>query len=323
MSKNNKIEFFNCSKDGLFTAVENDTVKPIQLICGSSTPPKKKDNVESGKKRTNPHINVVSKPTVSPDVIHKKLKKTEPQIEHCLQDLEGLSALPFQTLKDRNRIFFSYDPRGMTLNKDLPQKYCAGCRCPAVYCSDIVMSKELEQHVRFLVNDDTSCRQGHPLTVMSLECTVKKAYSHQVNHRMLNNGIKYVEGFNPYQGHTIPTCMRRTQSNIIEKIMKEEKTKAKKMHNMYIKNREDYYTPLAKIEANNDDNKEEASKDDKDKEEDSVSDDDLPDLHDRNSDDEAKHGRVRNNNSNCEQEADVGAMFKVMKMEVMKLNMNK
>ena len=134
----------------------------------------------------------------------------------------------------------------MALNEDLPEKYCTGCRCPAIYCSNIMMTRELEEHVRFLVNDDRSCRCGHPLTVMSLECTVKKAYSHQVNHRMLNNGIKYVEGFNPYQGHTIPKCMRRTQNKIIETIMKEEDTIAKKLHMDYIKKKDEYNNQASK-----------------------------------------------------------------------------
>ena len=86
MSKSNTIEFFNCSKDGLFTAVKNGSIEPVQLLCGSSSPQKQNDKVELANKRNHTHINDVSKPTVSPDVIHKKLKKTYLPIQDSLQD---------------------------------------------------------------------------------------------------------------------------------------------------------------------------------------------------------------------------------------------
>ena len=208
-----------------------------------------------------------------------------------------------------NRLFFSYDPRGTKLHDKVPQNYCPDCRCPSIYCCNVVMGKEVEEHMRFLVNDDRSCRcGGHPLTVMSLECKVKKAYLHQVNHRMLNNGIKYVEGFNPYQGHTIPKCMRRTQENIITKIMKEENTIVEGLHNDYIKSIKEYNNQHMKAEADYDD--------------DSETDNDLPDLKCHESSEDEEEDGEEEYSVSIDKKADIGPMLKIIKMEVVKRNGN-
>jgi hypothetical protein len=170
------------------------------------------------------------------------------------------------------------------------------------------MGREVEEHVRFLVNDDRRCRCGHPLTYQALECQVKKAYSHQVNHRMLNNGIKYVEGFNPYQGHSLPQCMMETQKMIIKKIMKEENTTAEEMHSQYIKCIKEYNSPPKK----------------KAKEEEIEVDDDLPDLKNRDSiDDEdtfEEENNLINSRTAVEQKADISPSFKLMKLHLQKQN---
>ena len=201
-------------------------------------------------------------------------------------------------------LFFSYDPRGMKANEKLPETYCPDCRCPRIYCSNIVMNKEVEEHVRFFVNDDRSCRCGHPLTIMALESQVKKAYSHQINHRMLINGIKYVEGFNPYQGHKIPKCMEASQDIIVTTILKEENTIAEKLHIQFKTKSVEYNKTTFNLGSDKDG---------------SDTDDDLPDLKDRMEESEEEDGEYM-----CDdQEADVGPMFKVMRMEVKRRNANK
>ena len=236
-----------------------------------------------------------------------KLRNQDPFQDSKSDETHGddtQKCLPLDRIKQMNSLFFSYDPRGVKPNHKLPESYCPGCRCPRNYCSDIVMKKEIEEHVRFLVNDDRSCRCGHPLTIMALESQVKKAYSHQINHRMLNNGIKYVEGFNPYQGHKIPKCMEGTQDRITKMIMEEEDTIAEKLHNDYIIKKDEYNYPSLKLVPDKDD---------------SETDDDLPDLKDRREKSEREDGEYM-----CvHQKPDVGPMFKVMKMEMARKNANK
>ena len=304
-----KIEYYNFSSDGIITTINNDSSAKVESTNRNSTTEISQVEERLQTKRKETTVNDLSTESVTPDVSQKKLRTSKLLHIDSLQDSMLDHPVPYQSIKDMNRLFFSYDPRGIKFDEKLPQKYCPDCRCPSQYCSNIVMAKEVEEHVRFLVNDDRSCRCGHPLTYMSLECTVKKAYSHQVNHRMLNNGIKYVEGFNPYQGHTIPKCMTNTQEMIIAQILKEEKTIAEGLHKTYIENRQAYYTPTAKREETNDNDKEE--------------DDDLPDLKRRDSsEDEDENGEEDNQRTSVEQKADLGPMFKMIKMEIEKRNRN-
>jgi hypothetical protein len=49
--------------------------------------------------------------------------------------------------------------------------------------------------------------------------------------------------YDPYQGHSIPDCMIKTQNRIIAKIMKEEDTTAIGFHNDYMKCIKEYNNP--------------------------------------------------------------------------------
>ena len=47
---------------------------------------------------------------------------------------------PFSLIKKENKLYFSYDPRGYPTDP-LPDNYCMFCRCPMVYCCEIVFGQ--------------------------------------------------------------------------------------------------------------------------------------------------------------------------------------
>jgi hypothetical protein len=296
MSSRNKIEYYNCSNDGTFHRINKQQ-------------PNVDDGIDSKRKISSTKTVTASTDTVTPDISQKKLRFSHFGEMDDKQDSTEGSPLSFETIRNNNRLFFSYDPRGVPVQNDLPKDYCPDCRCPLPYCSNIVMGKEVEEHVRFLTNDDRRGRCGHDLRYVAVEATVKKAFSHQINHRMLNNGIRYVEGFNPYQGHCIPKCMLATQKKIIEKMMKEEDTIGPALFAQYKNCIEEYNNPHTKKEVN-----------EKDKVE---TDDDLPALKTRNSS-EDEYDEVDEEKRTCvEQKADICSMFKRAKMEIKKHNKTK
>ena len=56
---------------------------------------------------------------------------------------------PLSLIKQQNKIYYIYDPRGYP-TEPLPLNYCRYCRCPMVYCSEVVFGVMSLNHAKTL-----------------------------------------------------------------------------------------------------------------------------------------------------------------------------
>ena len=71
-------------------------------------------------------------------------------------DLTKNEVEPLFLIRNKNPLFYSYDPRGesKTICKSNPMIYCQYCRCPAQYCADLVIGCLSAKHSLYKMNDD-------------------------------------------------------------------------------------------------------------------------------------------------------------------------
>ena len=137
-------------------------------------------------------------------------KKDEDHYAHMHVDLmedtteqELLPGSPLSTMKNRHKLFYSYDPRG---SKDADGRYFTFCKCPKNYCSKVAMGDivvySVDLHVKHL-GILHQCFQGRAIEVL-----YNKYYSKQVHQKMLENGFGQEEGFHENCYYTIPVCIQ-------------------------------------------------------------------------------------------------------------------
>ena len=115
--------------------------------------------------------------------------------------------LPIHIIKRNHPLFFTYDPRGVKKGTPLPIGHCQYCRCPKIYCSDIVIGKIATAHTEFLLyrnaqkNLVDESREG-------LKYTFRECYSEAIRSKMRTNGIFFQWGFKDDIVYRLPWCVR-------------------------------------------------------------------------------------------------------------------
>ena len=100
----------------------------------TSSSPQKGDNLSNDTQR---HKVTPSKSSSSVVVSNPyKTKKKEPPA-------------PLSLIRKQNKLYFSYDPRGYKTDP-LPIGFCVHCRCPLVYCAEVVFGEMSLNHAETL-----------------------------------------------------------------------------------------------------------------------------------------------------------------------------
>lgn len=160
-----------------------------------------------------------------PVAIKKEKKKTE---EKVIIDMSGDDdnfdfGTPFDVLKKQNLLYFSYDPRGLTLRKKLPDSYCKGCRCPENYCADDILGSMSSDHALTMLNERGSLSD---LDAGDFKACFKLAYSEAVENKMRWNSVKFdCTHSSSISIISVPTCVRYGHMKQFINDMKAEKTR--------------------------------------------------------------------------------------------------
>ena len=102
--------------------------------------------------------------------------------------------LPFEEIKRSNSLFFSYDPRGVRKGIPLPEGHCKYCRCPTLYCANIVLAKVCVDHMNFLIYRNPA-KPIEDKTQKGMFRQFRICYTEAVIAAMRTNGIDFKEGF--------------------------------------------------------------------------------------------------------------------------------
>ena len=115
--------------------------------------------------------------------------------------------LPLHIIKQYHPLFFTYDPRGVKKGTPLPIGHCKYCRCPTIYCSDMILGKITADHTQFLL-----CRnEGENLkddSTEGLKYTFRECFSEAVMSKMRTNGIFFPFGFKLDTVYRLPLCVK-------------------------------------------------------------------------------------------------------------------
>ena len=129
-----------------------------------------------------------------------------------------LPGVPFSTIRNKKKLFYSYDPSGAN---DFDARYCPHCRCPKNYCSNIVLGDLVNNSVEFYIYKEgllDTC-----LDRRSLVLKYTQTYSEQVAQKMLENGIGYDKGFSLYKFYELPDCMQDRLYELVDRIGRAQK----------------------------------------------------------------------------------------------------
>ena len=123
-------------------------------------------------------------------------------------DNEGLGGAPYHIIRKENKLFYSYDPRGIEGDEELPPVYCQSCRCPRQYCANRVLGRMSAEDVGFLLyrnshdNLPDSSRGG-------LKDEFAMAYKRAVHSKMRENRIPFPFGYDLGVCYKLPRCVRK------------------------------------------------------------------------------------------------------------------
>ena len=132
------------------------------------------------------------------------------------KEQELLPGSPFSTMKNRHKLFYSYDPRG---SKDADERYCPSCRCPKNYCSKIVFGDIVTYTVDLHVKNLGILH--HVFDGRGIEVLYNKYYSKQVHQKMLENGLGQEAGYDHHCYYEIPGCIEPLLKKARSKLYKE------------------------------------------------------------------------------------------------------
>jgi hypothetical protein len=93
------------------------------------------------RKTSNDVLEVSSKRHRSRSKFRVPSRRTSGQKPVEIIDLTQPSSI--ETIRKENRLYFSYDPRGIENDDHLPEDYCLMCRCPNQYCAEKMFGKYL------------------------------------------------------------------------------------------------------------------------------------------------------------------------------------
>ena len=88
----------------------------------------------------------------------------------------------------------------------LPEGHCTKCRCPILYCADVVLGKVCVDHMNFLIYRNLS----KPIEDKSEKGMIhlfRICYTEAVIAAMRTNGIEFKEGFKLTRTVRLPYCV--------------------------------------------------------------------------------------------------------------------
>jgi hypothetical protein len=115
-----------------------------------------------------------------------------------------LPGAPFNWLRKRHELFWSYDPRGHEPKKDLDSRYCQHCRCPEHYCAQIMYGDVCTNHTRYMI---VEMGGGQRLSEFFITNTFAKTYTQLVQCKMMENGVSFPGGFQFKENMDLPACL--------------------------------------------------------------------------------------------------------------------
>ena len=56
-----------------------------------------------------------------------------------------------ETIRKENHLYFTYDPRGVEFDDELPTDHCLVCRCPTPYCAEKMFGRHLYKYMEIMI----------------------------------------------------------------------------------------------------------------------------------------------------------------------------
>ena len=164
---------------------------------------------------------------VSPPVI-KKQKRDNSSVPPA--------PVPLHIIQRNNPLFFTYDPRGVKKGTPLPIGHCKHCRCPTIYCADIVLGKITTAHTEFLLYRNAK-KSLVDESREALKYTFRECYSKAIMSKMRTNGIFFPWGFSLDIVYRLPWCVRDNSLMRFLHNVEEEKEREEEGSYDYIEDR--------------------------------------------------------------------------------------
>ena len=146
----------------------------------------------TSSKVTNPYKTQVS--TKTKEVTYK-INKSEDK------------GLPFSLIKQQNKLYFSYNPRGYPIDP-LPNDYCKHCRCPINYRAEVVFGKTSMNFVETLAyTSGLHCTEERS----DMKKIFDRAYTKLVFAKIRFNGfdLNVEESETSWRALKIPRCVKK------------------------------------------------------------------------------------------------------------------
>ena len=129
----------------------------------------------------------------------------------------------YEEIKRENKLFFTYDPAGVESGEILPDGYCVHCRCPSLYCSNIVLGRDCLHHMEFLLYRCHGSSSIHDTSTLGLKETFAEVYTDALNAKRRANAIYFDHGFKISRNYIVPYCVRRGyRKRFLSNVRKEE-----------------------------------------------------------------------------------------------------
>lgn len=139
----------------------------------------------------------------SPDDKQNKKQKTLHTPDNIIDLTYDEVIIPLSLIKRDNKVFYSYDPRGVPYEDYLPLNYCNDCRCPKPYCANIMFTDMVYNHVMHLVLKNGS--ESYEDTDSICE-EVSDVYTNLIHSKMMWNNIPF-ESCDKGTYLRLPACM--------------------------------------------------------------------------------------------------------------------
>ena len=141
----------------------------------------------------------------------KKFDSTSASSKKCDPVVVDLSKddinLPFFAIKNKNPLFFSYDPRGNHKYSDIGEENlcCRDCNCPIIYCADKVFGQVAAKRAMTIMRKDDIQNYDDEDSVGTEFVSV---YTSLLTSKMIFNNISF-DGYDPDAPIRLPGCILR------------------------------------------------------------------------------------------------------------------
>ena len=125
-----------------------------------------------------------------------------------------LPGAPFNWLRKRHELFWTFDPRGHEKRKALDCRYCEHCRCPEHYCAQVMYGDVCTNHVEYLI---VELGGGASLSELYIRETFKQTYTQLVQCKMMENGVSFPGGFQFKESMDLPACLVKGSLDVMVK----------------------------------------------------------------------------------------------------------